>query len=685
MPGCGHTFCLNCIQQIPKTSAGFLSAGILPSAASQADSSCPLCRTRFHSRQIVPNFALQHLTAEGPSALEGMHASVGAGRALDLQRGPSNVDVAAIYRDCGVPPQLSQVLAEEDRSIALRVYILDNSGSMSRGDGSILYPTHSGLFDIRKASRWEELKQMAREQAEWNAKIGVPSEFVLLNSPNPSNPVDGRDLIRIDAQRGSTKVQLASLRNLLECYPGGGTPLTERLHDLRQRLRQSAPELREHGRKLMLILVTDGVPNGCKHDLVSAIRCLANELPVHIVVRLCTNDDSLASFYNEVDKELEISLDILDDFQGESRDIYHYNPWLTYSHVLHKVREAGTLCRVLDLLDERPLTPMEVGLCAQLLLRADGQPQYPWQPAELLDAVEKDIASAPFVFCIKRRAILPVLNMQALRAAVLPGKHSVTGQLATAVGLGGVAEAWYEGRTLLDAFRHPKVTQNASAEGEDEDEEDEDEEDDGVVCQSRQAAAHPLAAKGYPQAIAVMGGCSQFPWRHENHENTANSTNSTNPNHVATADAAPLKVDGSVAPNRPVITGDELQQRELWTVGSCVEVFSSSASKWYIAQVKALGEEQSAGVLTVQFIGDNGQILQKSMPRSDAHLAFVGRNTRLMPPNFQKVSSESRPGQFSYQDTETGAKYATKELAWENHYIKILQCEQAQDLLKSRV
>merc|ERR1719421_2808671 len=126
---------------------------------------------------------------------------------------------------------------------------------------------------------------------------------------------------------------------------------------------------------------------------------------------------------------------------------------------------------------------------------------------------------------------------------------------------------------------------------------------------------------------------------------------------------------------------DELNQRKSWDVGCVLEVFSSSAGKWYIGQIAQVGEGATAHMITVQFIGDNGQIMQKSMPRSDVQLAPFGRNTRQMPPGFQKVASESRPGEFSYQDTSTMTKYQTKEFAWQSYYLKVLKCEQAQQLL----
>jgi len=126
---------------------------------------------------------------------------------------------------------------------------------------------------------------------------------------------------------------------------------------------------------------------------------------------------------------------------------------------------------------------------------------------------------------------------------------------------------------------------------------------------------------------------------------------------------------------------DELRLRESWKVGSVIEVYSTSSSKWYIAQVVKIGAANAPGTLTAQFIGDNGQIMQKTMPKSDVQLAHFGRNTRQMPPGFQKVASESRPGEFSYQDTSTMTKYQTKEFAWQSYYEKVLKCEQAQQLL----
>merc|ERR1712048_22180 len=43
------------------------------------------------------------------------------------------------------------------------------------------------------------------------------------------------------------------------------------------------------------------------------------------------------------------------------------NNWFAYSPLLHRVREAGTLCKLLDSIDEKTLDPREVRHLAELL------------------------------------------------------------------------------------------------------------------------------------------------------------------------------------------------------------------------------------------------------------------------------------------------------------------------------
>lgn len=239
---------------------------------------------------------------------------------------------------------------------------------MSIGDGSILTKGQRGEILKRPATRWEELIDLAKCHGEWNGALGVPSEFILLNSRSPRSPVQGRDYFAITGE--GWREQVASMTAALHSMaPGGGTPLGERLEDIRARLQQNRAAL--EGRRVNLTIVTDGMPNN-RALLVQGIRSIMAELPVRLVIRLCTDDDSVVKFYNDLDKDVELPLDIIDDFLGEAQEIRRMNPFLVYTPTLQMLREAGARLPVLDYLDERRLTPMEAAFSEPVAVAAGG-------------------------------------------------------------------------------------------------------------------------------------------------------------------------------------------------------------------------------------------------------------------------------------------------------------------------
>ena len=97
-------------------------------------------------------------------------------------------------------------------------------------------------------------------------------------------------------------------------------------------------------------------------------------------------------FYNNLDEQLELSLEVLDDFMGEAKEVYEMNPWLNYALPLHRCREMGYYDRLFDLLDERMLTKGELRDFCMLLFGGtnfDGVPDPEEDWNGFMEAIKK--------------------------------------------------------------------------------------------------------------------------------------------------------------------------------------------------------------------------------------------------------------------------------------------------------
>ena len=88
-----------------------------------------------------------------------------------------------------------------------------------------------------------------------------------------------------------------ALEKVFEGSPQGGTPLCRHINDVVAFVSRHESELRANGQKVSLIICTDGVSSD--GDVTVAMRPLKN-LPVMVVVRLCTNDDNVTAYWNSV-------------------------------------------------------------------------------------------------------------------------------------------------------------------------------------------------------------------------------------------------------------------------------------------------------------------------------------------------------------------------------------------------
>jgi len=285
---------------------------------------------------------------------------------------------------------------------------------------------------------------MAMEQAEWNCRIGCPCEFLLLN-PGPPPLREGVGYARLDPLHGDVQRQLSVLGRMLESnIPTGATPLSQRVEEIHARVSTNHADLVARGQRVMLTVATDGLPTSASSNrstpedrslFVETLRHLMLTLPVSVVIRLCTDEDVAVQFYNEVEGELELPLDVLDDLAGEAQEIKdHGNGWFAYSPALHRLREGGTFTRLLDLLDERMLTPVEAALMAQLLLRREGDPPFPNEPGAFCQVAARRLRDAAHVYDPLLRRMAPPVDICGLRVALIGGPAALAPLRALALG-----------------------------------------------------------------------------------------------------------------------------------------------------------------------------------------------------------------------------------------------------------
>jgi len=280
----------------------------------------------------------------------------------------------------GLTESMASSLGRVKQAFPLRIWIVDNSGSMQTDDGHLISSksTPEKLI-MKKCTRWEELRSCVQYHMRLAALIKAPTQFRLLNPY-------GHGLRAFSIAEGDNPNKFVAnaevaVQQLHELQPRGGTPLTAHVGEIRAVVESMAPMLRESGQRVSIIIATDGIPTdgsskSPRDSFVRALRTLEG-LPVWLVIRLCTDDDSVVDFYNEIDSMLELSIDVLDDFEAEAKEVYEVNPWINYTLPIHRLREAGYPDRLFDIMDERAFTKSEVNEFCRLIFgtsRMDGAP-----------------------------------------------------------------------------------------------------------------------------------------------------------------------------------------------------------------------------------------------------------------------------------------------------------------------
>jgi hypothetical protein len=275
-------------------------------------------------------------------------------------------DVMALQQQ-GFPRGLAKTLTQNNEAFPLRIWVVDNSGSMNILDGHrIIETSKSKDVKLVPCTRWSELQQTVEYHSQMAALLKAPTVFRLLNDPGK---IVGPQQFSI-AERGENLIDedlAQALQTMKNASPSGVTPLAEHVREISANIASMEASLRVDGTKVAVVLATDGLPTdshgrcdaATKREFTEALRSLEG-LPVWVVIRICTDEDEVVNFYNELDNQLELSLEVIDDFTQEAKEVYAQNKWLNYALPLHRCRELGYNNRLFDLLDERQLSPDEL-------------------------------------------------------------------------------------------------------------------------------------------------------------------------------------------------------------------------------------------------------------------------------------------------------------------------------------
>ncbi len=311
----------------------------------------------------------------------------------------------------GTPDGISQCFVQAAHDFPLRLWIVDNSGSMSTCDGKRLVHGLGGREAIVQASRWAELGDSITYHAQVAASLGAPTEFRLLNSPGNR----ASQVVRVGSG-GDLEAQLEAVRRMVGSAPCGRTPLCAQIKEVTQMVAAQADALRANGQRACVVIASDGAATD--GDVVAAMRPLQH-LPAWVVVRLCTDDERVLRYWNAVDEDLELEMEVLDDLGGEAAEVGALNGWLTYGHQLHRLREWGCSSRVFDLLDEKGLGAAEMRELVELLLGPPAtdlpDPQLDYDAFEA--ALKPLLASQSTVWCPRARRQVPWVDERKLRRA----------------------------------------------------------------------------------------------------------------------------------------------------------------------------------------------------------------------------------------------------------------------------
>lgn len=254
-----------------------------------------------------------------------------------------------------------------------------SSSSMESNNNMMSGPSSSSSLSSNfvqqvSCTRWKELQTTLEFHTWFAGTFNTPTLLHFMNDPEFGNQQQQAAPNQQQQNQHQREILIKHESDIPNAYhmlkniqPHGTTPLTKHIQMIYNHVYNIQDILYEKKQKVVIVIATDGIPTNeygqataeVHEEFVTSLKQL-QLLPIWIIIRLCTDNIKIISYYRNLDIDLELYIDVLDDYVNEAKRISNINVWLNYTNSLHRIREFGYHNRIYDLLNERLLSKDEL-------------------------------------------------------------------------------------------------------------------------------------------------------------------------------------------------------------------------------------------------------------------------------------------------------------------------------------
>jgi len=271
--------------------------------------------------------------------------------------------------------------------------LFDNSGSMDTRDGK-KHIINKNKRTIKICTRLDELFHSIKQHLQIMQHLSENYIYWLhdINGITKVNPLDIN----------------SHINDLEEISAGGNTPLCDRLNKIYDHIHSRINDIK----KRSIIIWTDG--ESSDGDVSIILKKLCKIPNLSITVRLCTDQRNIIDYYNDLDNDREIKLDVIDDLIGESEEVHDKNPWLVYFELLHLFRDRDGVHKICDKLDEAKFSISDIHTFCVNVLGIENLPDSD-NFEEFIKHLEDYLRDEPDVYCNYTKRYKPLLDVRKIR------------------------------------------------------------------------------------------------------------------------------------------------------------------------------------------------------------------------------------------------------------------------------